>query len=116
MEFAQASAAFPKTAQGNAWRAAVPSIITLQAVTMALCELCERMDAPTDRDPHQSHVRPDRAEVGVALAKAGVLVDQHELTLRGLWASGPEPMPAGVEELIGDARASIEAVLARAPC
>jgi len=126
-EFAKASVAFPRTPEGDAWRAAVPSVITLQAVAMALGELVERLEGPEAQ-------RPARADVALALDKAGVLIDQHERTLLGLWpARGEEPqgqphvqphlqpqgrpqgVPAGVIELIGDARAAVEAVLLCTP-
>lgn len=113
-EFAKASVAFPKSAEGDAWRAAVPSIITVQAVAMALGELCERLEAAPSGASPQASPRPDRAEVGVALSKSGVLLDQHEQTLRGLWAGRGEPLPPGIEELISDARSAVEAVLLRA--
>ena len=44
MEFAQASAALPKTREGDQWRASVTPMITLQAVTFALSEM-EQVEA-----------------------------------------------------------------------
>ncbi|HRP64065.1 MAG TPA: hypothetical protein PK400_12270, partial [Phycisphaerales bacterium] len=39
VRFAQSAPALPKNAEGERWRAAVPSVIALQAVTFALNDL-----------------------------------------------------------------------------
>ncbi|MDG2423984.1 MAG: hypothetical protein P8M22_08400 [Phycisphaerales bacterium] len=44
MDFARASAALPRTPEGDQWRSSVSPMITLQAVTFALSEL-EQVDA-----------------------------------------------------------------------
>jgi hypothetical protein len=86
VELAQASVAFPKTADGDRWRAAVPAIIGLQAVACALGEV--------DTIP--------AAERGIAIDRAEVLTRTHIAQLHGLWRG--EPLPDLLAELIADAR------------
>lgn len=95
---ARASVALPDTPHGHAWRAAVPSVIALQAVTMALAETIER----------QREGMLDSAELAVARDRAGVTISQHATLLRGIWTS--DTMPPGVLELINDAEAALRAV------
>lgn len=91
LNFAQTSIAFPKTPEGDRLRAAVPSIINLQAVTFALAEL---------------HLlpQPDRP---AAIDKAAHLIDQHATLLTDLFAKDPNPE---IASLISDARATLDAV------
>lgn len=95
---ARASVALPDTPHGHAWRAAVPSVIALQGVTMALMETAQR----------RREGQIDSAEVAVARDRAGVMIAQHAGLLRGIWTS--EAMPTGVLELINDAEDQLRAV------
>ncbi len=98
---AQASLALPKTAEGDRWRNAVPAIVGLQAITMALGDL-DRL-ANADR-PGERAAAIDKAEVG---ARA------HVGTLHQLWRG--EPLPDDLAGIISDAhRASKAARLAGA--
>jgi hypothetical protein len=85
-QFAQASVALPRTAEGSRWRAAVGPIVGLQAVVFALGEL---EGLPAD-------------ERALGRDRAGVLIRQYAGALEGLWSS--EPMPGEVAALIADAR------------
>src|SRR5690606_3499041 len=69
-EFAQASVALPKTAEGERWKKAVPAIISLQAVTFAL------------RDLGRLRSREERA---LALDKADMLIRRHVREVHDLW-------------------------------
>lgn len=90
-EFAQASVAFPRTQEGDRWRAAVPAIITLQAVTFAMGEVGElAID-----------------ERALALDRAAILIRKHERELTALWPTG---VPNQMAELLADAKASLVAV------
>lgn len=91
VELAQASVAFPKTADGDRWRAAVPAIIGLQAVACALGEV--------DTIPE--------SERGIAIDRAEVLTRTHVAQLHGLWRG--EPLPELLAELIADARRAAHA-------
>ena len=91
LTFAKASIAFPKTPEGDRLRAAVPSIINLQAVTFALAEL---------------HLLP-QADRPAAIDKAAHLIDQHATLLNGLFAQNPNPE---ITTLITDARVTLDAV------
>ncbi|HZW08206.1 MAG TPA: hypothetical protein VFF65_13870 [Phycisphaerales bacterium] len=91
LTFAKASIAFPPTAEGDRLRAAVPSIINLQAVTFALAEL--HLIAPADRP--------------AAIDRAGHLVAQHAELLGRLFENDPNPE---IASLIADARAAVTAV------
>ncbi len=88
IEFAQAALALPADENGRAWKAAVPDIIALQAICMALGELGE-LDA-------------DERALGVDRSR--VLFEKHEANLRGLFGAGPHPI---IGELIGVARGGI---------
>lgn len=93
MEFARASVAFPKDAEGDRMRAAVGPLITLHATICALGEL-------------ETLPRSERA---LAVDVAGVQIGQQERILRGLWSgAGGEGqargLPGGVLALIDEAR------------
>lgn len=96
MEFARASVAFPKTAEGDRWRAAVGPIVGLQAVACALGEL--------------EGLASDERALGID--RAAVLIRQYGGVLEGLW--GAEGLPAEVAGLIADARAALAAAGGRA--
>ncbi len=89
IEFAQASLAIPATDSGQRWRSAIPAIITLHAITCALNEL---------------HTLP-RDEHALAIDRAAYLLDRHNREIQALWQ--PELPPAGVREIIEDAKASL---------
>ena len=91
-EFARASAAFPKDAEGERWRASVAPIISLQAITFALGEL----DALTD--PDERPVALDRAAVGAREAATA---------LHDAWRG--HDLPDGIRELIDDANTALAA-------
>lgn len=91
LNFAQASIAFPKTPEGDRLRAAVPSIINLQAVTFALAEI---------------HLLPAQ-DRPAAIDKAAHLIDQHAALLIGLFARDPN---TEITTLIHDARATLDAL------
>jgi hypothetical protein len=76
VEFAQASVAFPRTPEGERWRASVPSVINLQAVVLALNDL------PSI---------PDTAERALGVDRADVLVRTHTALLRSLWGAEVSP-------------------------
>ena len=88
-DFARASVAFPKTPDGDRWRAAVPAIINLQAVTLAL------------RDLHRIPA-PDRP---AARDKAAILIDRSAAHLTTLWTGSP--LHPELHTLITDARAAL---------
>ena len=90
LTFAKASIAFPQTAEGDRLRAAVPSIINLQAVTFALAEL--RLLPVADRP--------------AAIDRAAHLIAQHTDLLSRLFATDPNPE---ITTLISDARAALAA-------
>lgn len=96
LTFAKASIAFPKTPEGDRLRAAVPSIINLQAVTFALAEL---------------HLLPvqDRP---AAIDKAAHLIDQHARLLDGLFATTPNEE---ITTLIQDAQTTLNALRTGGP-
>lgn len=88
VEFAQASLALPRDAEGDRWRQSVPAIINLQAVTFALNEL-DRLPAR-----HRAYAR-DKAEV---------LIDENAAELERIWADGDLPeMVLGVLDDAADA-------------
>lgn len=89
-DFAQASLALPDDAEGEAWKASVPSIIELQAVTHALGELDELAD-------------DDRP---AAIDRAELICQKAAKELYRVWQHEP---PHQVEEIIDDARAMFEA-------
>jgi hypothetical protein len=90
MDFAKASLALPEDDEGDRWRASVPSVINLQAVTFALADLAQV--EPADR-PH-------------ARDKAEVLIRQSARALQEAWRG--VPMPASLLEMADDARTALE--------
>lgn len=97
-EFAQASVALPKTAEGERWKKAVPAIIALQAVTFAL------------KDLGRLRSREERA---LALDKADMLIRKHVREIHELWRGErfDESGDGGRElvSLIDDARRALDA-------
>lgn len=91
--FAQASVALPKTPDGDRWRAAVPAVIALQAVALALDDL-ERLPTPE---------RP------LAIDRAEVLIRRHESELRALFGA----LKGELAALVADAWAASAAARAR---
>jgi len=96
LSFAQASIAFPKTSEGDRLRAAIPSIINLQAVTFALAEV--HLLQPADRPP--------------AIDRAAHLIDQHAGLLAQMFAADPNPE---IGTLIADAKAALNAARTTPP-
>lgn len=90
-EFAQAAVALPDDPEGERWKRAVPSVITLQAVTQALSEI--------------DLVHADEREL--ALDRAEMLCREHVAKLNEAWRG--EPMPEGITDLIADSRLAFEA-------
>ncbi len=88
-DFARSAVALPTDADGRRLRDSIADIITLQAVWFALQHLQEL----------------DPAEQALGLDRAGVLIEKHEAALRKRWAD----VPAGIEELIGDAKRQLAA-------
>jgi hypothetical protein len=97
VEFAQASVAFPRTPEGERWRASVPSVINLQAVVLALNDLGSI---------------PDAAERALGVDRAEVLVRTHTALLRSLWGSAVSPELAALMEDAGRAVARARQTLA----
>ncbi len=89
---AQRSLALPKNAEGERWRAAVPAIVGLQAITHALGEI-DTLAPGEDRAAAQ-----DRAAVGI---------QSHAGALHQLWRG--EPMHGELTGMIDDARAALAA-------
>ena len=89
MHLAQASVAFPKTADGDRFRAAVPAIINLQASTLAL----------------QGIDQLDQAERGVGIDRATLLLIKHAAELHALWKG--EQLPPTITELLADAQGAL---------
>ena len=89
VEFARSAVALPDDAQGRAWKAAVPSIITLQAITMALRE-ADQLDA---------------SERALALDRARILTEQCRAALHELFQ--PQRLHPMLNELLGDAQQAI---------
>ncbi|MBC7773000.1 MAG: hypothetical protein H7210_10930 [Pyrinomonadaceae bacterium] len=83
---AQASMALPAGAEGDRWRAAVPAIIDLQAVTCALDDL-DRLAEPDER--------------ALALDKADMLIQRDADALSTLWNG--EDLHPELQSLIVDA-------------
>ena len=90
IDFAKASVALPRDAEGERWRAAVPAVINLQAVTFALADLARlpEEDRPFGRD------------------KAELLIAENARALDELWRGAP--MPESLMEIGADARAALE--------
>jgi hypothetical protein len=91
MRFAQASLAIPEENDGVRWRASVPAIINLQAVTFALAEL------------HQLPV--DERALGID--KAQILIEKSEADLDRTW-QGRDRSPMLIE-IVSDARQALRA-------
>jgi len=91
IEYAQASIALPDDADGRRWRAAVPHVINLQAVTFALGELggLPREERALGRD------------------KAAIIIREATQELESIW--GEAPLPDEVAEMICDAGAALHA-------
>lgn len=92
-EFARSALALPRTAEGDRWRRAVPSIVGLQAVTFALGEV--------------GTLPPD--ELALALDRAEMLVDRDREALERIWPG--EPLHPDLRTLIDDARRALAAAL-----
>lgn len=90
-EFARSALALPPTAEGERWKRAVPSIVGLQAVTLALGEV--------------GALPPD--ELALSLDRAEVLIDRHRAELERNWPG--EPLHAALRALITDARHALTA-------
>jgi hypothetical protein len=119
---ARASVALPDTPHGRRWKAAIPSVIMLQAVTMSLIEARQLL----------AEGRLAIADAQVCRDKAAVLIEQHRTILRQLWhadhggAAGgnaeggaesvraalpqslPPALPPSLAELIADAEDAAE--------
>ena len=93
--FAQSSLALPKDAEGGRWRAAVSSIINLQAVTFALDDL-DRLTGPGRG-----------GERALALDKAQIIIKSATGQLHSLWREGD--LPTELVALIHDAGLAITA-------
>src|SRR5438093_12308706 len=89
VKFAQASLALPRDAHGERWRACVPAIINLQAVTFALADL--------DRVALSEHA--------LAMDKAEILINDNARTIQSAWPDGD--LPASLLDIIADARAAL---------
>ena len=85
VQFARSAVALPEDAHGRAWKAAVPDIIGLQAVTCALGEL--------DQLP------PEERALG--LDRARVLIDRYAKHIGELFKDDIHPT---LTEMIDDAR------------
>lgn len=91
MRFAQASLAIPNEADGARWRASVPAIINLQAVTFALADLHQ---LPAD-------------ERALGIDKAQILIERSEAELDRSWHDKDRsPM---LIEIVSDAHHAIDA-------
>ena len=88
-DFARASIALPTHGEGAKLRAAVPSLIGLQAVTHALSEL--------NLLPLEEHA--------VALDRADILIRTYTADIASIWNNGPAP--DAVTELISDASVAL---------
>ena len=92
LDFARSAVALPDDATGRAWKASVPAIIGLQAITLALGE-ADRLDA-------------DQRALG--LDRARILIDRYTGQLHQ--AFGDEPLHPMLVELIDDALAAVTKV------
>jgi hypothetical protein len=91
IEFARAGAALPA---GDEWRRAITPVIELQAVTFALADI-------------GTLPKGDRA---MAVDRAGLLVERNERAMQDIW--GTDQPPAGVTDLLIDARRAYHAARA----
>jgi len=89
IQFARSALALPDDADGRAWRAAVPDIIGLQALALALGDLD---GLPAD-------------ERALACDRARLLIDRHHRGLREAFG-GPVAHPS-LLELLDDARTAL---------
>jgi hypothetical protein len=91
VEFARSAVALPDDAEGRAWRAAVPDVVGLQAVAMAL------------RDAE----RLERDQLALGVDRARVLIERHTANLHQAFdTSELHPM---LVELITDAWSAVKA-------
>lgn len=95
MAFAQSAVALPDTAEGRAWKEAVPSIITLQALYFALKD-------SEGLDREQLHVGYDRASVQM---------NEQIGKLKGLFEG--ESLHPMLTDLIEDVQGALAEVKAR---
>lgn len=100
--FAQSSLALPKTAEGERWKSAVPSIIALQAVTHALADL-DGFKEKAGAGPTNEEVQNERA---LGQDKASILIREHSGALNGLWRS--EALPTELIEIMQDAALALQ--------
>jgi hypothetical protein len=90
VRFAQASLALPEELHGERWRASVPAVINLQAVTFALADL--------DQIPLDDHA--------LALNKAEIIIRESDEQIRRAWA-GAEISPM-LREIQRDANLALD--------
>lgn len=88
VRFAQASLALPADVEGERWRASVPAIINLQAVTFALADLD----------------RLDQDERALALDKAELLIRAAQEQVVETWRGDA---PESVNEIVLDAHTAL---------
>lgn len=93
MDFARASVAMPKDAEGDRWRECVPAVINLQAVTFALAEL-------TSLATEERPLARDRAEM---------IIRENVEKIRTTYRSAGVPIEDSLAEICTDARAALEA-------
>jgi hypothetical protein len=89
VELSQGALALPDDARGRAWKAAVPDIVALQAVAMALGEAGQL----------------DAEQRALGLDRARLLVEKHAGHLTALFT--PAALHPMLAELIADAEAAI---------
>lgn len=89
-ELAKIGVALPKSGETGRWREALPSVITLQAVTCALGEsaMLEHEERALGRD------------------RAEMLLREHAANLGTIWRG--VPMPETLNEMLDDARRALE--------
>ncbi|MDX2016318.1 MAG: hypothetical protein SFY95_01605 [Planctomycetota bacterium] len=101
-EFARAAVALPAGGDGARWKASVPAVIGLQALTHALGELdmvCAGSGGAGGAGGADDYeVGQDRAEV---------MIRQYTRDLHEIWKG--EAMPGGMAELVSDARLALSA-------
>lgn len=105
--FAQASLALPKTAEGDRWRAAVPAIVGLQAVTFALADLDRLRTGGEGGESGEVGGEREGGERALAIDRADMLIRKHSAQLHDLWAG--EPLHPEIARMIEDARAALAA-------
>jgi hypothetical protein len=91
VRFAQASLVLPNDAIGASWRASVPAVINLQAVTFALADI-------------QKLAREEHA---LALDKADLIIAQSASVIERAW--GGDGPPQVLREIERDARLALAA-------